>query len=306
MALGLKPEPIMDDQLLLHVYHRLFDPGKVLRPAGCTFSDSIVVLIHFLATLRDRSAHWAVVKRNWPLWMRRLAAPSYSQLMRRLATPPALRLIDQLNDEFRAALPRGAEKVCDGKPLVVGGFSKDPDAGVGRLPGGGWGRGYKVHVVVDAASGAVDAFAITRLGAGEPTVARERLVPRLVDLRGSVLRGDSNYDSNPLYHAVAGRGGRLVATRKKPGTGLGHHGRQHPDRLRAIEELERSPAALRVHRRHRVRVEQGLAHLTNVPFGLAPLPNFVRRLRRVSLWVTAKVALYHLYLILRRRRTLAA
>lgn len=303
MALGLKPEPIMDDQLLLYLYHRLFDPGKVRRPAGCTFSDSIVVLVHFLAVVRDRSMRWAHDRRNWPLWMRRLDRPSYSQLMRRLRGGPVPRLIGRLNDEFRAALPRSAEKVCDGKPLVVGGFSKDPDARAGRLPGGGWGRGYKVHVLVDAC-GAVDAFAVTGLDGGEPTVMR-RLVGLGDDLGGVTLRGDSNYDSNGLHAAVAARGGRLVAPRKKPGTGVGHH-RQHPGRLRAVAELERGAGSLAAHRRHRVRVEQALGHLTNLPFGLAPLPNSVRRLRRVALWVLGKITLYHLYLNLRQGRTLAA
>jgi hypothetical protein len=140
----------MDDQLFNHLYHRLYAPDKVQRPAHCLYSDSIVVLIYFLGVVRDRSPRWARQKSNWPLWMRRLEPPSYSQLMRRLATPPVRRLIAQLNAEFRGQLPRSTEKVCDGKPLVVGGFSKDPDAAAGRLPGDGWGRGYKLHVIVDA------------------------------------------------------------------------------------------------------------------------------------------------------------
>ena len=95
-------------------------------------------------------------------------------------------------------------------------------------------------------------------------------------LNGVTLRADSNYDSNKLYRAVARRKGRLIASRKKPGTGLGHT-KHHPDRLKAIGELERTDEALRAHRRHRIRVEQTLGHLTNLPFGLSPLPNCVRR-----------------------------
>jgi hypothetical protein len=292
----------MDDQLLLSVYHRLFDAGNVRRTAGCLFSDSIIVLVHVLAVIRDRSRLWAYQKRNWPLWMRRLDRPSYSQLMKRLRTRPVRELIAKLNIEYRAWLPRSAEKFCDGKPLVVGGFSKDPDAGEGKLPGDGWGRGYKVHVLADS-SGAVDLFTITKLGDGEPTVMR-RLV-ELADLKGTTLRGDSNYDSNPLYTAVAKQGGRLIASRKKPGTGLGH-GRHHTDRLRAIEELEQSEDSLKAHKRHRIKVEQTLGHLTNLPFGLSPLPNFVRRRYRVALWVLTKITLYHLYLNLRNSRALAA
>ena len=296
----------MDDQLLLHLYHRLFDDANI-EPAGAahfTYSDSIVVLVYFVGVVRERSCKWAWNKGNWPLWMRRLERPSYSQFMRRLRTPSVHALIGRLNDEFRALLPRSDEKFCDGKPLVVGGFSKDPDTAEGVLPGDGWGRGYKVHVIVDAC-GAVDDWALTALDAGEPTVMRRLLRRTTTDLRGVLLRGDSNYDSNPLYHAVARRGGRLLAPRKKPGTGLAHRP-HHPDRLRAVAELEGIEGALRAHRRHRIRVEQGLAHLTNLPFGLSPLPNFVRRRRRVTLWVNAKITLYHLHLIRRQQQTLAA
>ena len=158
----------------------------------------------------------------------------------------------------------------------------------------GWGRGYKLHVVVDATSGAIEASAVTPLSAGEATVLRHELLPQL-DLRDSTLRGDANYDSNAVYAAVAAAGGRHVAQRRKPGTSLGHHA-QHPDRRRAVHELERTPGGAADHRRRRNRVEQVLAHLANLPSGLASLPPFVRRLPRVRLWVATKVLLYHLHL----------
>jgi hypothetical protein len=291
----------MDDQLLLHLYHRLFEPGNSSRPSGCVYSNSIVVLIYFLAVLRDRSLRWAHERRNWPLWMRRLQRPSYSQLMRRLKTRSVLTLIAHLNLEFRAALPSGSDKFCDGKPLVVGGFSKDPDAAGGKIPAG-YARGYKAHVIVDAC-GAVDLFTLTSLDAGEPTVTAQML--QWINFRGVTLRGDSNYDSNRLYAAAAEHGGRLIAPRKKPGTGLGHD-EHHPHRLLAIHQLELDDDALRRHQRHRIRVEQALGHLTNLPFGLSPLPNFVRRKKRVALWVLAKITLYHLYLNLTRATSKAA
>jgi hypothetical protein len=295
----------VDDQLLLHLYHRLFDPPGPRPARGCVYGDAIVALVHFLAVVRGRSMRWAHAKRNWPLWMRRLDRPGYSQLMRRLKTKAVRLLIVRLNLEFRGELPDGAEKFCDGKPLTVGGFSKDPDARPGKLPGDGWGRGYKVHLLVDAC-GAVDVFTVTALDAGEPTVMRGLIGwARFDDGGGRTVRADSGYDSNPLYAGFAERGARLIATRKKPGTGLGHH-RQHPHRLLAIEQLERSDAAAKAHRRHRIRVEQALAHVTNLPFGLSPLPNHVRRLPRVRLWVLSKITLYHLYLMLRQQKALAA
>jgi hypothetical protein len=291
----------MDGELLSYLYHRLLHSDNARVAPGSTYSDAVVVLIYFYAVLCDRSPRWAHDKRHWPLWLRRLEFPSYSQLMRRLRTEPTRRLIAQINDECRDRLPRCGEKFCDGKPLVVGGFSKDPDTAVGKVPDG-WARGYRLHAIVDRC-GAVDALEVTPLDVGEPTVTR-RLV-RCLDLAGVLLRGDSNYDSNPLYRAVADRGGRLVAPRKKPGTGLGHCP-HHPHRLRAVAELEGSAATLREHRCHRVRVEQAFAHLTNLPFGLAPLPNFVRRLRRVRMWVAAKIALYHVHRIHLQNNAIAA
>ena len=292
----------MDDQLLLHLYHRLFDFGKFQNSYGCIYSDSVIALVHFLSVIRDRSMLWAHNKKNWPLWMRRLSCPSYSQLMRRLKSKPVKVLIAQLCLEFRGELPHSDEKFCDGKPLTVGGFSKDPDARAGKLPGEGWGRGYKVHVLCDAC-GAVDLFTVTALDAGEPTVMK-RLV-ELADLKQTIVRGDSNYDSNDLYAAIEARGGRLIAARKKPGTGLGHQP-HHPHRLLAIQQLESDDATLKEHKRHRIRVEQALAHVTNLPFGLAPLPNFVRRRNRVAMWVLSKLTLYHLYLKLCQQEALAA
>lgn len=309
----------MDGKLLLEVYHRLFpSPASVVR-RRCLYSDAIVALIHCFAALTNHSLRWAHDKSNWPLWARRLKFPSYSQLNRRVKCPSVQALVESVGSAARAELsdlPGPSEKVLDGKPLVVGGFSKDKDARRGKAPGG-WAKGYKLHALVDAATGAVDAWAVTPLDAGEATVARELLEQAAAGpgpgLAWVAVRGDSNYDSNTLYALAADAGALLIAPRKKPGTGLGHHP-QHADRLRAIQRLEggdesawaRESAAqsLREHNLHRNRVEQAFAHLTNVPFGLWALPNHVRRLARVRRWVRAKVALYHLYLVqLRRART---
>ena len=302
----------MNDELLLsRMYHRLFHHPSLIHTRDCTYPDASIAFAHFLAEQHNESMLWASDKRNWPICYRaRVPLPSYSQLMRRLKTPSVQGLIDRLGIEFRAALPSSPEKVCDGKPLVVGGFSKDGDARTGKVPGG-WARGYRLHLIADSlgAIEAFEAFEVTALDEGEPTVMR-RMVRRSGDLlRGAILRGDSNYDSNRLYHAVADRHGRLIAPRKKPGRGLGHH-RHHPHRVRMVRELERGPDAagrLREHKRRRLRVEQSLAHLTNVPsFGLWALPNHVRGLQRVRQWVRSKIVLYHLYRSLSQSNVMAA
>lgn len=288
----------MDGELLRAVYHELFHMGKARRPRRCEFADAVILFIYFLAVASDRSPRWAHDRKHWPLWARRLPRPSYSQLMRRLKTPSIKSCIIELNATLRARLPRTADKLVDGKPLTVGAYSKDPDARWGRLSNHNWASGYKMHVLADSA-GPIEAFVVTPLNTDESRMAR--VMVRSLDLTGALVRADANYDSSPLYGSVARRGGRLIAPRRKPGRGIGHHV-QHPDRLQAIELLEGSMEESRSHRRQRIRVEQLLGHLTNLPFGVAPLPNWVRRLRRVRAWIAAKICLYHLHLTL----TLAA
>jgi hypothetical protein len=295
----------MDGELLRWLYHRLIHDPTLARTRNCTYGDGVILLVYFYAALNHRSPLWGSDLHHWPAWCRAaLVLPSYAQLNKRLKTDAIARGIASLDAELRQRLPRGPAKVADGKPLVIGGFSHDPDARRGKVPAG-WARGYKLHVIADGATGAIEAHALTPLDAGEATVLRRDLLPR-VDLRGCTLRDDGNYDSNPTYAVVADAGGRMVAPRRRPGTGLGHDCTQHPDRLRAIEELERTPGGRAAHRRARNRAEQSLAHLTNLPFGLWALPNFVRRLPRVRMWVAVKIVLYHLYKVLTRSRVNAA
>ena len=316
----------MDGELLRSLYHHLFHPpgwAPPRPPAGCHYADQAVAWVYCVGAAAGRSTRWACDRRNWPVWARRcVRAPCYQQVMKRLRTDRVSRLVARLVSEFGARVRSAApappaspgsrsqspapppEKVVDGKPLVVGGYTKDPDARRGKVPGG-WARGYKLHAVVDAATGVIDAFRVTALDGGEATQARIMLESGCVHLVGHVLRGDANYDSNRLYGRAAALGGRHVAPRRKPGTGLGHHP-QHPHRLDAIAELESAPDAAKNHKRHRIRVEQVFGHLGNMPCGLFALPNSVRRLHRVTLFVTAKVALYHLYLATAPSRTAVA
>jgi hypothetical protein len=222
--------------------------------------------------------------------------------MRRLHTASVQDCLTGMNSLFRDQLPRSLDKVVDGKPLVVGVCSKDRDARRGCMGEGKWARGYKVHAMIDA-TGVVESATVTPLNEGEATVALRLLEP--MNLQGVTVRGDANYDSNKLYDVVAQRGGRFEAPRRKPGRGLGHHP-QHPHRLQAIAALEREASTRVAHRNHCNRIEQTFAYLTNLSFGLAPLPNCVRGLHRVSRWVKAKILLYHLHLSLIRQHKEAA
>ncbi len=282
----------MDGELLRTFYHELFHRRKLKSGGRFTYSDAIILWIYFVGVVNDRSMRWAHDSRNWPLWARRLKRPSYSQLMRRLTQSSIREHIDALNQQVIARLPKSTDKMIDGKPMTVGIYSKDPDARIGRISNTSWGCGYKLHAIGNK-HGVIEAFKVTGLNAGEPTIARSLV--HMTDISGAIIRADANYDSNPTYAAVADAGGRLIAPRRKPGTSLSRR-KHHPDRLRAVEELERSDEAVQQHRRHRIRIEQTFGHLTNLPFGLAPLPNCVRRIHRVDRWVAAKILIYHFHL----------
>ena len=282
----------MDGELFRRLYKAAGAVASKTVGRRCTFSDFDVLLTFVLAAAAHRPISWACERSNRPLWCWRANVPTPSTMSRRTRTRQFQRLLLELDAALRAELPGSSLKYLDGKPLLVAGHSKDRDARRGRAAGG-WAGGYKFHAVVDAC-GAVGAFAVTPLGAGESTVARELLTPAC-DLRGALVLADGNYDSNPLYAAVAAAGGRLLAPRRKPGTGLGHGRRQHPDRLTAVEQLERTPGGLRDFRRLRLGVEQCFGLMTQL--GLGAPPPWVRRLRRVRMWVMGRVIVYHAHLL---------
>lgn len=291
----------MDDQLIRELYQQL-RPMTAPRPQRGMHADACVVFLYLLACLAGRSVRWVLRRDHLPLWLRKLPLPSSSCMSRRLRTESVQTMVDALNQHYRGRLVHTDEKVLDGKPLTVSSVTKDPDARRGKVQDG-WAKGYKLHALVDA-GGAIDAITITSLEAGESTVAQQML--QSLSLPDTLVRADANYDSNALYAVVAQTGARLLAPRCKPGTGLGHSTTQHPDRLLAIATLEQSPDAKKAASRHRMRVEQIFAHLTNLPFGLSPLPNFVRRLSRVIRWVQAKILLYHAHLATTYKQSAAA
>jgi hypothetical protein len=282
----------MDGELFRRLYHLCV--GVASREAGRrrTYSDLEVLVTFVLAAVANRPLSWACRRGNRPPWCLRLKVPTPSTMSRRTRTPQFRRLLLALDAALRGRLPGSSLKFLDGKPLLVAGHSGDRDARTGRAPGG-FAEGYRLHALLDAC-GRVEAFTVTGLGGGESTAARELLVPA-ADLRGALVLGDPNYDSNPLYAAVSAAGGRLLAPRRKPGTGFGHGTEQHPDRLRAVDELERTAGGLRGFRRLRLGVEQAFGLMTHL--GLGAPPPWVRRLPRVRMWVMGKVLVYHAHLL---------
>jgi hypothetical protein len=191
----------------------------------------------------------------------------------------------------KALLDRGPASWCrfiDGKPLPISGHSKDPDAGYGRAAGGK-ATGYRFHGIYDEHQGFV-AWRIRPMNVNESKVAHE-LVGELHD--PGYLVGDNQFDSNSLYDLAGQRSVQLLVPRRKNVQGLGHI-RHSPFRLRAIDMLSRPFAQSLVHARR--RIESVYSQWTSLAFGLAPLPNWVRRARRVENWIRAKLIFFAAYL----------
>ncbi|MGD9693709.1 MAG: transposase [Phycisphaerales bacterium] len=262
---------------------RMLDRARCARPKRCQFTDIEVARVCLWAALHDRPLCWACRAASWPIHMRKRRLPSPSTISRRVRR---LGLLKLLRRALRSLCSSDASPrlILDGKPLAVSAYSKDGQAA--------WGfgvrdhaRGYKLHVICDE-HGAILAFALRPMNEAECVVAR-RLVSKSA-VRGAEIYADASYDSNPLHATVDRLGMRLWAPRRRPGAGLGQRV-HHPARLRCIERLEGDKRFARACRRRRQAVERCFGNLTSFGGGLAPLPAWVRSLRRVRLWVIAKL-----------------
>lgn len=208
-------------------------------------------------------------------------------MSRRLGTTEVQRLMYVMEQHLVQLRQASLVSIVDGKPLVIGGHSKDPDSAWGRV-GKAYAKGYKLHAVYGSAPLPL-AWEITPLNIREPEVAA-RLIPAL-PRRGYVL-GDKAYDSNPLHDIALMAGQQLVAERRLPRTGLGHRP-QSPGRLRSMALLQNEFGKALY--RFRDQIERCFGWLTNHAAGLSPLPNWVRREHRIRAWVQAKLIIHAIY-----------
>lgn len=282
-------------ELLYQLVTRRVGPGRRKRRQ---FSDKTIVLLYLWAVAQERPMSWACRVEHLP---RKWAGPMPSQatVSRRLREASLRRLCRDLERDLLGLLDAAtvmlAWFILDAKPLVVGSYSKDRHARRGQA-GREKARGYKLHARADM-SGRVVRWAVLPMNRPESVVARGLVGS--AHGPGYVLM-DSGGDSVELYGRCASRGLRLIAPRKKPGTGLGNH-RQHEDRLRAIAELEAPPGLETFGRgvyKKRADIERLFGRWTNTAGGLTALPNWVRTPRRVRRWVQAKIILYHARLLL--------
>lgn len=251
-----------------------FDPHQ-------RYDDRRIVEVYLWAVLHDRPVLWACKACNWPIELRRGPRPSQSQMSRRLRRFSIQQLLQQLYARLRDRLPQSWIKYIDGKPLPVGGCSKDPDARFGR-GAGCVARGYKMLTITDQ-YGAIDHWRLVPMNTPEHHAAEDLLE----QFPGSLfLVGDNIYDKNALYESARRRSTNLVAAFKTHAQALGHR-RHSPLRVAAFK-LQKTPDGKAL-LASRMAIERSYGNLTNFGGGLAPLPAWVRRPRRVAMWVQTKL-----------------
>jgi Transposase DDE domain len=252
------------------------------RWAPSRYGDDVICAVYWWSAIHDRPVSWACDASNWPHSQRRLVLPSQPTMSRRLRTPAVEQLLLDV-ERALVTLSFTAPLVLavDGKPLPVGGPSRDADAAWGH-GAGGVSKGYKLCAIWGDGPLPV-AWALAPLNVNE-----RRMAAKLVaDLPGEgYLLGDKLYDVNYLYEAAAENGYQLLAPPQRVGRALGH--RPHsPHRLRGLAFLA-TDEGRRLYRR-RCRIEHQFARLTTFVGGLGPLPFWVRRFHRVKLWVHSKL-----------------
>jgi hypothetical protein len=165
-------------------------------PTRFEFSDERIVQVFYWSVICDRPTSWACQMKHWPLHLRKEPLPSPATMSRRLRSSTVVALLDAL--ERRVVAPKGPGLfwMIDGKPLPIGGCSKDRQAGYGRAAGGK-AKGYKLHAVVGS-DNAVAQWRVAPMNKDERAMA-ERLVKAAPPEVMGYLLADGHYDSNPLH-----------------------------------------------------------------------------------------------------------
>ena len=280
----------MEHQLWKAIVALLTTLGKPRKRRANAYTDHDIVGVYYWAVIHDRPNAWACRAKHWPIHLRRRPLPVPGTLSRRLRTRSVVALLDALERRVVAPKEPGLFWMIDGKPLPIGGCSKDRQAGYGKAAGGK-AKGYKLHALVGS-DGAVAAWRVAPMNKDERVLAG-RLVKAAPPEVSGYLLADANFDSNPLHQVCDERGNLQLVTPRRygPGHGTGHK-KQTAGRLRSIALTESPfPAFAQQLRKDRTEVERQFGNLTNWGGGLTILPAWVRTHRRVRRWVQAKLVL---------------
>lgn len=276
----------MEGELWKEIYRAVRALGKGRGPRRHMYTDADIVLVYLWAVLHERPMTWALDRRHWRGELRRPRRPSAATLSERLRTAGVQQLLRQTEECWRPVIGPGRREFwIDAKPLPIGGCSGDREAHAGWCAGG-MGRGYKLYAIAEKTSGLL--YWVVR----PMNVNETKMAPELIErLKGpGYLVGDREYDVGRLYDVAAARGLQLVASRQRLGRKLGHRP-QSPHRLKGLALLERPLGQRLIHDRY--GIDRFFGELTSGAGGLAPLPAWVRGLRRVENWVRGKMIIFH-------------
>jgi hypothetical protein len=277
----------MERELWPLLYHHLRTCANDFRQKYVQIPAWVLVAVSLWAALHDRTIAWACDHRHWSTTsLRPRHLPSPSTMSRRAYSTGVGLLWHALEQRLRTLQEPRLMAFVDGKPLPVGGYTKDHDAGYGR-GAGVMAKGYKLHTIWS--SGALpEAWDVASLAVSEKAVA-PGLLTQVTG--GGYLLADGNYDASTLFDLAFAAGYQLVVPINHPNAGQGHH-YQSPQRLRCIELLrsgpEKSGFGARLYQA-RTAIERSFGNATVFAGGLGPLPAWVRGLRRVRIWVWAKL-----------------
>lgn len=277
----------MERQLWNAIVQLINEINKPNLSGNFRFCIGQVLKVWFWAVVHDRPVSWATRRENWPVQLRRTPLPSNATMSRRLRSGPVREVLQLL--EQRVLAPKDPGQLVwmiDGKPLPIGGCSKDRQAGYGRAASC-MARGYKLHALVGK-TGDLAQWRVAPMNVDERTMAK-RMV-KASKVTGYIV-GDKNYDSNPL-HQICDQTGRLqlVARCRKGAHRRLAKGPHAAGRLRSKEMLEDPvPGFGNDLVEQRDSIERFFANLCNWGGGLTYLPAWVRTYRRVHRWVQAKL-----------------
>lgn len=277
----------MDRELWQILSHAMFDVARAFpRSNRQSYSTHLIVRVYLWSVLHDRPVLWSTNPRNWPRQTRPKMLPDQSTMSRRLRRDSTQRFLAKLAQRVAGPAEPALVKAMDGKPLVIPKHSTDPNATYGRGVGG-LAKGYKLHAIWGGSDMPL-AWTVQPLNVAE-TKEAEILIEQLTS--EGYLLADANYDINRLYDKAAAHGHQLIAPRRNPGTKLGHR-RHSPYRVRSLDLMEQSPSPFgRNLFNCRRDIERQFGGLVSFGGGLQSLPPWVRTLRRVRLFVHAKLVI---------------
>jgi hypothetical protein len=289
-------------EVLVAIKRASREVGKKYRLKCLRFGDWLIVAMYLWAVFHDRCQSWACDRSHYGAIFRPRKLPSVSQFNRRMNHPRILEILQRLHEDLAGPLTTTALNYLDGKPLMVGVGSKDPDARRGHVLGG-YAKGYKLHAWMTE-NRRIPLWSVVSLNHHEVPIAKELVacVPQLS--HRSLTLADQNYDSHDLHKLIDQHQGRLVVNPKGSPDGKRDRSqlrRMGPARRELLRVKAKTPSLLHLVHRQRINAEGILGNLCGYGGGLCGLPPWVRRLHRVRRWVGSKIILYHIRLRVRRQ-----